>query len=126
MTFATSLSPVSHWQILTSDPDGLAAFYAGVFGWTVSAANSLGYREISTQPGGPPDGGLWPNPPGAPELVQLFVEVADIDDRLAAVEAAGGRILFPKQILPDGDAMAMVLDPKGRPFGLMTRQVARE
>ena len=125
MTSAINASPVSRWQILTDDPDGLAEFYTSVFGWTVSAANGMGYREVSTRPGAPPDGGLWPNPPGAPELVQLFVEVEDIDGRLAAVEAAGGRVLFPRQVLPDGDAMAMVLDPKGRPFGLMTR-AARE
>ena len=31
---------------------------------------------------------------------------------------------MPKQVLPDGDAMALALDPLGRSFGLMARRDA--
>jgi len=113
--------PVSHWQMLTADPDGLADFYASVFGWQISTSNGLGYREVRTRPDGPVDGGIWPAGPGRPEMVQLFIEVDDIDTMLASIEARGGRTFFPKQVLPDGDAMALALYPAGRPFGLMTR-----
>ena len=113
---------VMHWQILSADPDRTAAFYSGLFGWEVSAANGLGYREVTT--GGAVDGGIWPNPPGAPEAVQIYIEVDDIDSALARTAELGGKVIMPKQVLPDGDSMALALDPLGRSFGLMRRRAA--
>lgn len=110
---------VMHWQMLSAEPEKTAAFYRDLFDWQVSAANGLGYREVKT--GGEVDGGIWPAPAGAPEAVQIYVEVADIDAALAKTTALGGSVLMPKQMLPDGDAMALALDPLGRSFGLMTR-----
>jgi predicted enzyme related to lactoylglutathione lyase len=37
------------------------------------------------------------------------------------MEELGGKTLMKKQTLPDGDAMALGVDPLGRPFGVMTR-----
>jgi predicted enzyme related to lactoylglutathione lyase len=108
---------VLHWQMVTADPDRAAAFYRDLFEWQVSAANGLGYREVKT--GGAIDGGIWPAPPGAPEAVQIYVEVSDIDAVLARIVELGGTVIMPKQLLPDGDAMALGLDPLGRSFGLM-------
>lgn len=116
--------PISHWQIITTDPDGVARFYQSMFGWEISTANGLGYREVTTRSGQAPDGGIWPAPPGSPEMVQLFVEVDDIDTKLAEITRAGGKVIFPKQVLPDGDCMALAMDPTGRSFGLMTRRPA--
>jgi predicted enzyme related to lactoylglutathione lyase len=113
---------VMHWQMLSADPDKVAAFYSRLFDWQVSAANGLGYREVKT--GGSVDGGIWPAPPGAPEGVQIYVEVADIDATLARAVELGGSVIMPKQVLPDGDAMALGLDPLGRSFGLMTRRAS--
>lgn len=112
-------SPVVHWQMLSADPDRAAAFYGDLFGWQVSGANGLGYRAVAAGEGGI-GGGIWPAPPGAPEMVQLYVQVPDIDAALAQVETLGGKVLMPKQVLPDGDAMALALDPLGRSFGLTT------
>ena len=110
---------VMHWQLLSADPNRAASFYSEMFGWEVSAANGLGYREVKT--GGGIDGGIWPAPPGTAEVVQIYVDVADIDAALARAVELGGSVIMPKQVLPDGDAMALVLDPLGRSFGLMTR-----
>lgn len=109
---------VMHWQILSKDPERIGKFYSALFGWKVSSANGLGYRTIET--GGGIDGGLWPVPGEAPEGVQLYVQVADIDAALKRLVELGGSVVMPKQILPDGDAMALALDPMGRSFGLMT------
>jgi predicted enzyme related to lactoylglutathione lyase len=114
---------VTHWQLLSADPDRAASFYSELFGWKVSAANGLGYREVQT--GGDVDGGIWPVPAGAPEAVQIYVEVQDIDAVLVSVIELGGSVIMPKQLLPDGDAMALALDPLGRSFGLMTGKLAR-
>lgn len=113
-------NPVVHWQMLTAEPDRAAAFYGQLFGWQVSDANGMGYRSVGSRGGKGIDGGIWPAPPGAPESVQLYVEVPDIDEALARVASLGGSTLLPRQVLPDGDAMALAMDPMGRPFGLMT------
>jgi predicted enzyme related to lactoylglutathione lyase len=110
---------VMHWQMLSADPNKAAAFYGQLFGWHVSAANGLGYREVKT--GGSIDGGIWPAPAGAAEAVQIYIQVDDIDAALARAIELGGSVIMPKQTLPDGDAMALALDPLGRSFGLMTR-----
>jgi predicted enzyme related to lactoylglutathione lyase len=115
---------VMHWQMLSADPEKTAAFYRDLFDWRVSSANSLGYREVTT--GGDVDGGIWPAPPGAAESVQIYVQVPDIDAALARAVELGGSIVMPKQLLPDGDAMALALDPMGRSFGLMARGTAAE
>ena len=116
---------VVHWQIVTKNPDTIARFYEHLFGWAVSTQNGLGYRTVDTGSDQGIDGGIWPSPPDGPEMVQLFVEVDDIDAMLARLPGLGGQVLVPKQVLPDGDAMALALDPLGRPFGLMTsRRVA--
>jgi predicted enzyme related to lactoylglutathione lyase len=65
-------------------------------------------------------GGIWPSGPDGTEVTQLYVEVADIDDALRRAEQLGGKVLVEKQLLPDGDAMAIAIDPLGRSFGLMT------
>ena len=111
---------VSHWQMITKDPDVTARFYESLFGWRFSANNAMGYRMVSTNAHKGIDGGIWPAPPEAPETVQLYVEVEDLDASLRRIEDLGGRILMQKQNLPDGDAMALAMDPLGRAFGLMS------
>jgi predicted enzyme related to lactoylglutathione lyase len=111
------MNPVARWQLLSPDPDATAEFWTRAFGWSVSRANALGYREVDT--GGMP-GGIWPAPPGAPAMVQLFIEVEDVGAAVATAEARGATVLVPRSVLPDGDVMAVLRDPQGLPFGLFT------
>lgn len=111
-------APVLQWQMLSPEPDKLLAFYRELFGWTVSAGNALGYREVET--GGLP-GGVWPAPPGAPPFVQLFIGVEDVAQSLERAVALGATVVVPVTALPDGDEMAILRDPTGLTFGLMRR-----
>jgi|HubBroStandDraft_1064217.scaffolds.fasta_scaffold158577_1 uncharacterized protein len=113
-------NPIVRWQIVTSEPAQAADFYRKVFGWELTAANSLGYRELRTGAKSvtPVDGGVWPSPPGQPGFVQLFIEVSDIDQSIAKATELGAKTLVPKSVLPDGDTMAVLLDPTGISFGL--------
>jgi predicted enzyme related to lactoylglutathione lyase len=112
--------PVVQWQALVRDPERAAAFYGAVFGWSVDDRNALGYRAVPPAPGGIA-GGLWPLSDGQP-MVQLFVAVPDVDAALAAAEANGAHVVIPKQVLPDGDEMAVIADPEGIAWGLMRAQ----
>ena len=56
-------SPVTHWQIISKDPDGAAGFYEELFGWKVDTDNGLNYRMVDTQSDGRGvPGGIWRGP----------------------------------------------------------------
>jgi predicted enzyme related to lactoylglutathione lyase len=110
--------PVTHWQIVTKNPDRLAEFYAKLFGWESHADNRLGYRMIDTGSERGINGGIWPAPPEAPGFVQLFVEVDDVAAAAREAASLGAKVIVPPQKLPDGDEIAILHDPEGIPFGL--------
>jgi len=111
-------NPVVQWQIVAKEPELVARFYAALFGWKVNTNNALGYRMLDTGSARGIAGGVWPSPPEGHNLVQLFVEVDDIDAFIAKASALGASVIVPKSELPDGDALAIVLDPAGLSFGL--------
>jgi len=111
--------PIVRWQLVTPDPDGAAQFFGGLFGWSVTGANAIGYREVATGDGSLA-GGIWPAPPGASPFVQLFVAVPDVADSIRKAEELGGKAVVPRTVLPDGDVMAVVQDPTGLTVGLAT------
>ena len=111
---------VSHWQILSQDPEKTQGFLHALFGWDVSADNGLGYRMITTNAPGGIDGGLWPLPAGMTPFVQLFVDVQDIGSSLHTAERLGAVVVMPRQVLPDGDEMAIIRSPDGITFGPFT------
>jgi predicted enzyme related to lactoylglutathione lyase len=113
-------NPISQWQMLAKDPEAAARFYTRLFDWKIERDNKLGYRQVRTGSG--PDGGIWPAPPEGHNLVQLFIEVDDIDHCIAEAVALGARVIVPRSELPDGDALAVVVDPFGVPFGLHRRR----
>jgi predicted enzyme related to lactoylglutathione lyase len=112
-------APVLRWQMISPDPARATDFYRSLFGWTVSTANALGYREVET--GGTP-GGVWPSPPGAPAMLQLFVGVPDVEEAVAKAVGLGAKVIVPVTALPDGDVMAVLADPGGLTFGLMRHE----
>ena len=111
-------NPVVQWQIVAKEPEALTHFYAALFGWTVQTDNALGYRAVDTQSARGINGGVWPSPPEGRNLVQLFVEVDDVDAYIRKATALGATVIVPNSELPDGDGMAVILDPAGLSLGL--------
>jgi len=109
--------PVRQFQILARDPEATAAFYQRVFGWEIDQRNALGVRQLSTGAEGMA-GGIWPTPPEGKPLVQLFVTAPDLEATVARASGLGAQVVVPPQALPDGDALAILVDPEGRPFGI--------
>ena len=108
------------WQVVSRDPDAMSAFFGGLFGWRVTADNGLGYREVAVDGG--VGGGIWPAPPEAADVVQLFVGVDDVDAALDRAAALGATVIVPRQDLPDGDRMAVIAAPGGSTWGLVQRR----
>jgi predicted enzyme related to lactoylglutathione lyase len=51
-------------------------------------------------------------------MVSLYVEVDDVDAFVSRAMQLGGQLIIPRQKLPDGDEMAVILDVEGIPVGL--------
>jgi uncharacterized protein len=111
-------NPVTQFQILSKAPGETAQFYSSLFGWKVDAANPMGYRRIDTGSAVGIRGGIWPAPPQAPAFVQLFVTVEDVRAAVQKAESLGARVVIPPSVLPEGDEMAVMLDPQGMSFAI--------
>jgi predicted enzyme related to lactoylglutathione lyase len=114
-------NPVIEFQMLSKSPDDTAKFYCQLFGWTVNAKNPIGYRRIATGAKEGIQGGIWPAPPEAPNFVQLFVGVADVNASVKNAQQLGAKVIIPPTMLPEGDEMAVLLDPQGMSFALIRR-----
>jgi uncharacterized protein len=111
-------NPVVQWQILAKEPEKAEQFYVSLFNWKVNANNPLRYRRIETAANRGIDGGIWPAPEAGHSMVQLFIEVDDIAGFVERAKHLGANVLIPPQRLPDGDELAILLDPIGISFGL--------
>ena len=129
--FQTTASNGFGWAELTStDIDKALVFYGEVFGWQI---------RRSPMPGGPDyiefliDGqsvaGAWAMSPdqmgGAPSQWMIYFAVDDIDASFRTAIEAGGREISPPQAYPGGK-YAIVSDPQGATFGLLTQESARD
>jgi predicted enzyme related to lactoylglutathione lyase len=106
------------WQIVARDPARAAEFYTKLFDWEVNTNNALQYRMVDTGSERGINGGIWPAPPEGHGLVSLYVEVEDLPAYVAKAVGLGGQVLLPPQTLPDGDQMALLLDPEGIALGI--------
>ncbi len=111
-------NPVIRWQIISPEPDKAAGFYQKLFAWKLTKANALGYRELSSGEKSGVDGGVWPSPPGQNGFIQLYIEVGDVNACIEKAVKLGAKVIVPKSVLPDGDTMAVLLDPTGLSFGV--------
>src|SRR3546814_8052734 len=115
------------YERMTSDPAGAARFYGAVGGLTIAAdrdpaAGDVDYRMIVRGDGGNAGGVLALNADmlagGARPAWMGYLEVADVDAAVAAIEADGGAVHMPATDLPVG-RIAMVSDPQGAVFYVM-------
>lgn len=110
--------PVMYWQILSKQPTKLAEFYASIFDWNVWPPDALGSRAVETGSAEGIPGAIWQIPAEAHSMVQLFVRVDDVSAYVRRVESAGGKVIFPPQLIPSGDEVSILQDPEGIPFGI--------
>lgn len=111
-------NPVVKFQILSKVPEETAKFYGEVFGWNVNANNPLGYRQIDTGSSEGIQGGIWPAPPEATNFIQLFIGVDDVAQATSRAQTMGAKIIVPPTKLPEGDEMAVLLDPQFMSFAV--------
>ena len=114
------------YELMTTDAEGAKAFYEALVGWTFgeAAPEFKGYRMINRRDGGFA-GGVLPltddmRQHGAFPLWLGYIYVPDVDDAVSKIEAAGGRPWMPATDIPNVGRVALVSDPQGAPFYVMT------
>lgn len=103
-------APIVFFDIAGPDPAVQAAFFSGVFGWTIGAG---GQFSVSTT--GPLPGTLRADPA---EKV-LYFGVEDVTATLASVVAHGGAIDAPRFVVPGVVILGLFKDPAGNRLGLV-------
>lgn len=114
------------YELVTPDPAGAKAFYDAVVSWTMQpgTAESGGYGFV-TAPDGAMVGGLLELTAdmadhGARPCWLGYIGVDDCDASCAAITQAGGAVLMPARDVPMAGRIAMVADPGGAAFYIMT------
>ena len=113
------------YELLTSDADAAAAFYHQVIGWTQRpyGHGDLDYRILCLGEEG--IAGVMAIPAeaashGMKPAWHTYIRVADVDATVEAVAAAGGQVWMPATTTPGVGRMAMLRDPQGAYFYVMT------
>jgi predicted enzyme related to lactoylglutathione lyase len=114
------------YELLTTDADAAAKFYGAVVGWKIGGRADAGgqdYRMIGRSDGGMAGGVMQLTQDmqqhGARPTWLGYLHVSDVDAAARAIAADGGKVLLPRFDLPVGK-IAMVTDPLGAPFYVMT------
>lgn len=122
---ATQTGKPIWYELLTSDVDAAKKFYGDIVGWTTTAFPSPdgGMQYTIFNVGETGVGGLAELPEGAPTSGPAWLSyfyVADVDASVAEVEKAGGKTHMPPTDLPGVGRIALVNDPQGVLFYVMT------
>jgi uncharacterized protein len=125
-TTGTRTSGAARWvDLSTPDVEAATRFYAELLGWSIEPHPSPFGPYYIGAAGRAEVAGMMQQDPDQPDLTSawtVFVEVADVDERLAEVERAGGSVLEPAIDLPDA-RIAVVRDPTGAVLGLIAGRV---
>lgn len=114
------------YELMTPDPEGAKTFYDAVVGWTLSTGHGsdTDYGFITRRDGGMNGGVLRLSPDMAAHGARPgwlgYLHVADVDGAAAAIAGDGGRVLMPARDVEMAGRFAMVTDPQGAPFYIMT------
>lgn len=117
------------YELMTTEPDKAAAFYGSVVGWSVSqdsdpeASGGIDYRMFVRSDGGSGGGMLALTNEmcdgGARPCWLGYIYTPDVDAAIASITAEGGKVQMPATDMHVG-RIAMVTDPQGAPFYLMS------
>jgi predicted enzyme related to lactoylglutathione lyase len=115
------------YELMTSDLDAAEAFYAAVIGWNIQHIQQPDMRyTIFETADGRGVGGALPLShvcePGSdvPPAWMGYIKVDDTDAAVESLKAAGGTVHKAPQDIPNVGRFAVVADPQGAGFMLMT------
>lgn len=108
-------------ELATTNVAAALRFYGELFGWTKGPGHDMGGMGVYQlfEHGGSQVGGMCNvQGPSTPPSWLSYVHVADSNRTVAAVKAAGGRLLHGPMEVPGGSWIALFMDPQGGAFAV--------
>lgn len=107
-------------ELRTSDPEKAVAFYESLLGATHETMHSGSEKYHVLSKGGAGRAGVTKSSPGEPPHWLPYVFTKDVDATAAKAAKSGGRVWVPPKDIPDIGRFAVLSDPLGAPFAIMT------
>lgn len=114
-----SANPIVHWELMGPDGEGLREFYQSLFDWKMSTPEGFDSYFITEGDGMGVNGAVGQGNENMPTYQTIYVQVADINAKLAEVEANGGQTVMPRTEVPDVVVFALFNDPAGNLVGIV-------
>ncbi len=113
------------YELLSADADAASVFYAEVVGWNIQDSGMPGGAYSILHAGSSMVGGMMTLPADAAASGMKpgwlgYVHVPDVDRAIGEIRAAGGMPLMPGTDIPGVGRFAMLADPQGAFFYVMT------
>ena len=110
-------------ELMTNDVAKAKAFYSATLGWTFSDMPMQGGGAYTLAHSGKAmAGGIMDmtgvTPPGVPPHWFEYIEVDDVDHRVALVEENGGKCCARRSTYPMSDALRSSRTPPAQPWAL--------
>ena len=111
----------AYCELYANDPGAAAKFYGTVLGWTMTESTSADghpYYQLGPEGRSPVAGmmKLRPEWGGMPPTWAVYLQVAELNQTLAAAESLGGKMLMPPMTAPGVGTFALLADPTGASF----------
>jgi len=121
---------IIHFEIPAANFDKMKQFYAGLFGWKIEKyPGTMEYYMIQTVPTDDKGMLLRPGVNGgmtkkeSPDQKPVnYISVECIDESIKMVKKLGGKIVSPKQEVPNVGWIATAMDPEGNYIALLQPQ----
>jgi predicted enzyme related to lactoylglutathione lyase len=119
------MDKVVHFEIPYDNKDRASKFYSEIFGWKLIDIPEMDYTLIHAAKTdknnmvtekGAINGGLFQRSDSAKQPI-VVIGVQSIDETIKKVVSSGGKIVTPKQSIPNG-SYARVMDSEGNVIGI--------
>ena len=111
-------------ELMTNDVEKAKAFFAATIGWSYDGMDMGSMTYWLAKADDKSVGGIMDmtgvTPPGVPPHWVSYLEVDDVDARIAKLEANGGTVYRQPFDIPNVGRIAIVADPTGAVMGWMT------
>lgn len=111
------------YELSTRDTGAATRFYTQLFGWKATAMPMGDGQYTVFSRGAKNVAGLMEMPPSAgnaPPNWMSYFAAADSDQTVAKARAMGGQVLVPPTDIPGTGRFAVIQDPQGAVFGILT------
>ena len=110
-------------ELMTTDPQGAAAFYSGLLPWNPQPSSTPDYMLWMS--GSTGVGGLMAQPEevrgtGTPPSWLVYLGTADVDATVEAAQRLGARVLKAPTDIASTGRFAVLADPQGATFAVFT------